>query len=393
MPQSVPELEPEKAHARAAGLVYVSDTDPGLRRKAAGTGYSYRDLDGGAISDKDTLKRVRALAVPPAWTDVWICSRPTGHIQATGRDARGRKQYIYHADWREVRDRNKYERILDFARLLPRIREAVARDMSKRGMPREKVLATVVSLLDKTLIRIGNDGYAKENGSYGLTTLRSRHLEVAGSEMRFQFKGKSGKTWRLSVRDRRIARIVRSIQELPGQHLFQYLDDEGAARSIDSTDVNEYLREIAGADVSAKDFRTWAGTVLAVLALSALESFSTQTQAKMNVRRAIEAVADTLGNTPTICRKCYIHPEIVACYLEGALPVVTAAQQYASSSHAAGRRGRRAEAAQAQARPATPAAPETFAGRAAATCRLNARNAEQYRWSASSPTFRDSDSS
>jgi DNA topoisomerase-1 len=325
MPHSVPELEPEKAHARAAGLSYVSDTGPGIRRKAAGTGYSYRNPDGGAISDKDTLKRVRSLAVPPAWADVWICPRPTGHIQATGRDARGRKQYIYHAHWREVRDRNKYERILDFARLLPRIRGRVAEDMSKRGMPREKVLATVVSLLDKTLIRIGNDGYARDNGSYGLTTLRSRHLEVAGSEMRFQFKGKSGKTWRLSVRDRRIARIVRSIQELPGQHLFQYLDDEGAARSIDSSDVNDYLREIAGADVSAKDFRTWAGTVLTVLALSALEAFSTQTQAKINVRRAIEAVADTLGNTPTICRKCYIHPEIVACYLEGVLPVVAAA--------------------------------------------------------------------
>lgn len=224
--------EPEKVHARAAGLVYVSDTEPGLRRKSAGTGFSYRLPSGKAIRDKETLARVRALAVPPAWTEVWICPHADGHIQATGRDARGRKQYIYHADWREVRDRNKYARILDFACLLPRIREAVARDMSRRGMPREKVLATVVSLLDKTLIRVGNDGYAKENGSYGLTTLRSRHLEVDGSEMRFHFKGKSGKTWRLNVRDRRIARIVRSIQDLPGQHLFQYLDDEGAARSL-----------------------------------------------------------------------------------------------------------------------------------------------------------------
>ena len=332
MPQSATPLDPEKAHARAAGLVYVSDTGPGIRRKAAGTGYSYRDPGGGAIADKDTLQRVRSLAVPPAWTDVWICPRPTGHIQATGRDARGRKQYIYHADWREVRDRNKYERILDFARLLPRIRQAVARDMSKRGTPREKVLATVVSLLDKTLIRVGNDGYAKENGSYGLTTLRSRHLEVDGSEMRFHFKGKSGKTWRLSMRDRRIARIVRSIQDLPGQSLFQYLDDDGATRTIDSADVNDYLREIAGADVSAKDFRTWAGTVLAVLALSALEAFASQTQAKMNVRRAIEAVAEKLGNTPTICRKCYIHPEIVACYMEGALPAVTVAGSASSAT-------------------------------------------------------------
>ena len=263
-------------------------------------GFAYYKPGGDRLRDDAALERIRKLAIPPAWTEVWICPKANGHLQATGRDARGRKQYIYHADWREVRDNNKYERVLDFARLLPRIRGRVAKDLSKRGMPREKVLAAVVSLLDKTLIRIGNDGYAKENGSYGLTTLRSRHLEVAGSEMRFQFKGKSGKTWRLSVRDRRIARIVRSIQELPGQHLFQYLDDDGAARSIDSTDVNEYLREIAGADVSAKDFRTWAGTVLTVLALSALEAFSTQTQAKMNVRRAIEAVADTLGNTPTI---------------------------------------------------------------------------------------------
>ena len=365
-----PELEPEKAHARAAGLVYVSDTGPGIRRKAAGTGYSYRDPDGGAISDKDTLKRVRSLAVPPAWTDVWICPRPTGHIQATGRDARGRKQYIYHADWREVRDRNKYERILDFARLLPRIRAAVARDMSKRGMPREKVLATVVSLLDKTLIRVGNDGYARDNGSYGLTTLRSRHLEVDGSEMRFHFKGKSGKTWRLSVRDRRIARIVRSIQDLPGQHLFQYLDDEGAARSIDSADVNDYLREIAGADVSAKDFRTWAGTVLAVLALSALEAFTTQTQAKMNVRRAIEAVAGQAGQHADHLPQV-LHSSRDRGLLHGRrTPGGDRGGQYVKR-HTAGRRGRRAEAAQAQARPATPAAPETCAGRAAAACRLS----------------------
>jgi len=325
MPQVSAPAEPEQAHARAAGLVYVSDTEPGLRRKAAGTGFSYRLPSGKPIKDKDTLARVRALAVPPAWTEVWICPHADGHIQATGRDARGRKQYIYHADWREVRDRSKYERMLDFARLLPRIRARIDKDMSRRGMPREKVLATVVSLLDKTLVRVGNGDYAKQNGSYGLTTLRSRHLEVAGTELRFHFKGKSGKTWRLSVKDRRIARVVRSIQELPGQHLFQYVDDEGAVRSIDSTAVNDYLREIAGPDVSAKDFRTWAGTVLAVLALSALGDFTSQTQAKMNVRRAIEAVAAKLGNTPTICRKCYIHPEIVASYMEGALPVVTVA--------------------------------------------------------------------
>jgi DNA topoisomerase I len=322
MSQASALAEPEKVHARAAGLVYVSDTEPGLRRKAAGTAFSYRLPDGKPVRDKDALARIRALAVPPAWIEVWICPSADGHIQATGRDARGRKQYIYHADWREVRDRSKYERMLDFARLLPRIRARVRDDMSRRGMPREKVLATVVSLLDKTLVRVGNDDYAKQNGSYGLTTLRSRHLELAGTELRFHFKGKSGKTWKLKVKDRRIAGVVRSIQDLPGQHLFQYLDDEGSVRSIDSTAVNDYLREIAGPDVSAKDFRTWAGTVLAALALSSLGEFTSQTQAKMNVRRAVEAVADKLGNTPTICRKCYIHPEIVACYMEGTLPPI-----------------------------------------------------------------------
>lgn len=315
---------PELLHARAAGLSYVSDDAPGIRRKARGTGFSYYLPDGSLVSDREALARVRALAVPPAWTEVWICTKANGHIQATGRDARGRKQYIYHADWRTVRDRDKFERILEFARLLPAIRGRVAQDMSRRGMPREKVLATVVSLLDKTLIRVGNDGYAKENGSYGLTTLRVRHLEIEGQELRFHFKGKSGKTWRLSMKDRRIARVVRSIQELPGQHLFQHVDDEGGVRAVDSSDVNEYLRDIAGADVSAKDFRTWAGTVLAVLALSELGPFASQTQAKMNLRRAIEAVATKLGNTPTICRKCYIHPEIMACYMDGALPAIRA---------------------------------------------------------------------
>jgi DNA topoisomerase-1 len=318
--------DPEKTHARAAGLVYVSDLEPGICRKVAGTGFSYWLRDGKLISDAGTLKRIRALAVPPAWTDVWICAKCNGHIQATGRDARGRKQYCYHADWRDVRDLNKYERILAFASLLPRIRRRIDEDMSKRGTPRAKVLATVVSLLDKTLIRVGNDEYAKENGSYGLTTLRTRHIEVEGAELRFHFKGKSGKTWRLRIRDRRVARVVRSIQELPGQHLFQYLDDDGTVRMVDSNDVNDYLREITGADVSAKDFRTWAGTVLAVMALGALEAFTTPTQAKMNVRRAIKAVAAKLGNTPTICRKCYVHPEIVTCYVDGILPSVRAGE-------------------------------------------------------------------
>src|SRR6185436_9161363 len=211
-----------------------------IRRAAKGTGFSYRGHGGKVISDKDTLKRIRGLAVPPAWTDVWICPKENGHIQATGRDARGRKQYRYHPDWQDYRDRNKYERILDFARALPRIRERVARDMAKRGARREKVLATVVCLLDRTLIRVGNNEYAKNNGSYGLTTLRARHLAIEGSELRFNFKGKSGKTWRLCVKDRRIARVAREIQELPGQQLFQYVDDDGVVRSVDSADVNDY---------------------------------------------------------------------------------------------------------------------------------------------------------
>jgi DNA topoisomerase I len=321
MPQ-IPIAEPEKAHARAAGLIYVSDLEPGIHRKVSGTGFSYYLPNGNLISDADTLKRIRALAVPPAWTDVWICPKSNGHIEATGRDARGRKQYCYHADWRDVRDRNKFERILEFASLLPRIRQRVDKDLTKRGMTRQKVLATLVSLLDKTLIRVGNGEYARENGSYGLTTLCTRHIEVEGAELRFHFKGKSGKTWRLRIRDRRVARVVRSIQELPGQHLFQYLDGDGTVRSVDSNDVNDYLRDVAGADVSAKDFRTWAGTVLAAMALGALEAFTTQAQAKLNIRRAIEAVAAKLGNTPTICRKCYVHPEIVTCYMEGILPTV-----------------------------------------------------------------------
>jgi DNA topoisomerase I len=324
MLDSQPTAEPQEMHARAAGLSYVSDTEPGIRRRAKGRGFSYYAAAGRRILDQRTLQRIRSLAVPPAWTEVWICPDGSGHIQATGRDARGRKQYRYHDDWRQVRDRNKYARIIDFARLLPAIRERVAGDMSKRGAPREKVLATVVSLLDKTLIRVGNGEYAKENGTYGLTTLRSTHLDIDGSELRFNFKGKRGKTWRLSVKDRRIARVVREIQDLPGQHLFQHVDDAGVCRSIDSSDVNEYLREISGSEVSAKDFRTWAGTVLAAMALSAVGPFANKAQAKANVRRAVEGVASRLHNTATICRQCYIHPEIIACYLEGSFPVVAA---------------------------------------------------------------------
>jgi DNA topoisomerase-1 len=292
-------------------LTYASDTAPGIRRVRKGKGFSYRDPKGQSVTEAATLARIRKLAIPPAWTDVWISPDPAGHIQATGRDARGRKQYRYHSGWTEHRDRDKYDHILAFARMLPRIRDRIAEDMGKRGAVREKVLATVVHLLDRTLIRVGNPEYAKENGSFGLTTLRNRHVAVEGAELRFDFKGKSGKTWRLQVKDRRIARIARSLQELPGQQLFQYLGDEGEVRSVTSDDVNAYLREIAGPDVSAKDFRTWAGTVLAAIALGAAGPFASPTEAKRKIKQAIAAVAQKLGNTPTICRKCYVHPEVV----------------------------------------------------------------------------------
>jgi DNA topoisomerase-1 len=313
-------VDPRDA-AESAGLVYVSDEEPGIRRRKAGKGFSYLKADGTPVKDPATLKRIRSLAIPPAYTDVWICPKANGHIQATGRDAKGRKQYRYHPRFREVRESTKYEHMLEFARGLPAIREKVAEHMALRGLPREKVLATVVHLLETTLIRVGNEDYAKQNKSYGLTTLRNRHVEVNGSELRFDFKGKSGKTWKLKVKDRRIAKIIRALQDLPGQDLFQYIDDEGERQSVTSADVNAYLREITGQDITAKDFRTWAGTVLAALALTEFETFDSDAKAKKNVRAAIEKVAARLGNTPTICRKCYIHPEILSSYVEGSLLV------------------------------------------------------------------------
>jgi DNA topoisomerase-1 len=311
-------VDPRDA-AESAGLVYVSDERRGIQREKAGDGFSYLKPNGEPVQDTTMLERIRKLAIPPAWTDVWICPKANGHIQATGRDARGRKQYRYHPQFREVRESTKYEHMMEFARALPEIRAKLADHMALRGLPREKVLATVVHLLETTLIRVGNDDYAKTNKSYGLTTLRDPHIKVNGSQLRFQFKGKSGKTWRLQVRDRRIARIVKACQELPGQELFQYTDDGGELRDVTSADVNAYLREITGRDITAKDFRTWAGTVLAALALREFESFDTQAAAKKNVRAAIESVASRLGNTPTICRKCYVHPELLAAYAEGGL--------------------------------------------------------------------------
>ena len=263
--------------------------------------------------------RIKRLAIPPAWTDVWICPTRDGHIQATGRDARGRKQYRYHPDFMKARDATKYERILDFAHALPAIRRRVARDMARRGLPFEKVVATVVHLLDSTLIRVGNADYARQNGSFGLTTLRDRHVAVERGALRFEFKGKSGKTWRLKLSDRRAARIVKSCQDLPGQHLFQFIDADGSRRAVGSADVNHWLRDVSGRDITAKDFRTWAGTVLAAIALREFEAVDSAATAKANVREAIERVARRLGNTPTICRKCYVHPEILTSYLDGAL--------------------------------------------------------------------------
>ncbi len=303
----------------SAGLVYVTDEERGIRRERKGDAFEYFRPNGERLRDEAALERIRKLAIPPAYTDVWICTKANGHLQATGRDARGRKQYRYHPQFREVRESTKYERMLEFARTLPAIRAKLAEHMALRGLPREKVLATVVHLLETTLIRVGNDDYAKQNKSYGLTTLRNPHVKVDGSELRFQFKGKSGKTWRLQVKDRRIAKIVRACQELPGQRLFQYKDEAGEVREVTSADVNAYLREITGADITAKDFRTWAGTVLAALALREFEAFDSQAAQKKNLKAAIERVAARLGNTPTICRKCYIHPEVLNAYVEGQL--------------------------------------------------------------------------
>jgi len=307
--------------ASAAGLRHVSDETPGITRRRSGTGFAYRDARGQPVKDKAVLARIRSLAIPPAWTGVWICPRENGHIQATGRDAKGRKQYRYHPDWRVARDSTKYAHIMEFAHGLPALRAKVDEDMARPGLGRDKVLATVVHLLDTTLIRVGNEDYAQSNQSYGLTTLRNRHVAVKGTELRFEFRGKSGKDWSLKLRDRRVARVVRACQDLPGQELFQYLDDEGARHSIDSADVNAYLRAASGHDITAKDFRTWAGTVLAAMALSEFEKFDSDAAAKRNVKAAIEHASARLGNTPAICRKCYVHPEVLDGYMQGALLV------------------------------------------------------------------------
>jgi DNA topoisomerase-1 len=303
--------------AASAGLHYTSDTRPGIRRKRAGKGFSYTDADGHRINDRTSLQRIRRLAIPPAWTDVWISPDPLGHVQATGRDVRGRKQYRYHERWREVRDENKYGRMLDFAKVLPRIRARTSEDLAKPGLPREKVLAAVVRLLEKTLIRVGNEEYARENNSFGLTTMRGRHVKVSGSRIGFRFRGKSRIEHEVHIVDRRLARVIVRCGDLPGQDLFQYIDEDGEPHPIDSDDVNAYIREISDVDFTAKDFRTWAGTVLAARALQEVAAFDSEAQAKKNVVQAIETVAKRLGNTRAICRKCYVHPAIIDAYLDG----------------------------------------------------------------------------
>jgi DNA topoisomerase I len=314
----VPNTDPPAA-AKAAGLRYVHDDRPGIQREPARDGFRYLDAKGEPVEDEATLKRIKSLAIPPAWTDVWICPQANGHLQATGRDARGRKQYRYHPKWREVRDEVKYERMIKFGKALPQIRKEVDRALSLPGLPREKVLATIVYLLEATMMRIGNDEYARENKSYGLTTLRNRHVKIDGSEVEFRFRGKSGVVHDVKVHDRRLARIIQRTRDLPGQDLFQYLDEDGETHTVGSADVNDYLRTITGEDYTAKDFRTWSGTVLAAMALQEFEAVDSDTQAKKNVVRAIESVAERLGNTPSVCRKCYVHPAVLDAYLDGTM--------------------------------------------------------------------------
>jgi DNA topoisomerase-1 len=305
--------------ARFAGLRYVTPELPGIRRRRAGKGFAYYNPDGSLLRDRAALARIRALALPPAWRSVWICARPDGHLQAVGVDARGRKQYRYHARWREVRDETKYNRMVLFGSLLPRVRERVEAHLALPGLPREKVLATVLRLLEATLIRVGNEEYARANRSFGLTTLQNRHVEIHGARVMFSFRGKSGVRHTIPLRDRRLARILARCRDLPGYELFQYVDVDGSLQRVDSADVNAYLRELSGEDFTAKDFRTWAGTVLAAAALRELPVDGPDAERKRLVAGAIAQVAERLGNTPSVCRKCYVHPEVIGAYLDGSL--------------------------------------------------------------------------
>ena len=305
--------------AKAAGLRYVSDAKPGIQRKRRGEGFRYVDANGKAIRDQETLGRIKSLVIPPAWQDVWICPNPNGHLQSTGRDAKGRKQSRYHPRWREVRDETKYERMMEFGKALPSIRERVQHDLALPGLPRNKVLATIVRLMETTFIRVGNEEYARKNKSYGLTTMRNKHVDVDGSSVRFEFQGKSGVKHAIDLEDRRLAKIIKRCLDLPGYELFQYLDPHGERHSVDSSDVNDYLREISNEHFTAKDFRTWAGSVLACMTLREFEAYNSETQAKKNVLAAIKTVAGRLGNTPSVCRKCYVHPAVLESYLSGSM--------------------------------------------------------------------------
>jgi DNA topoisomerase-1 len=321
--------------ARAAGLRYTTDDKPGLRRVKRGGAFRYLDARGKPVKSKD-VSRIRALVIPPAWTDVWISPDPLGHLQATGRDVRGRKQYRYHAKWREVRDGTKYGRMIEFGQALPGIRRRTDTDLRRPGLPRPKVLAAVVKLLEKTFIRVGNDEYARDNKSFGLTTMRDGHVKVSGSTVKFLFRGKSGVEHDLKLDDRRLARIVKQCRDLPGQELFQYRNDRGAVVDIGSADVNAYLKDVTGEDFTSKDFRTWAGTVLAAKLLRDYESVDSEAHAKKNIVEAIEQVAKRLGNTRAVCRKCYVHPAVIDAYLDGSM-MKTVAQRARRTARAVGR--------------------------------------------------------
>ncbi|MGZ3664619.1 MAG: DNA topoisomerase IB [Ktedonobacterales bacterium] len=317
-PQQTIPIDPVDS-AKMAGLRYVTDTGPGIRRERVGESFSYIGLDGKPIRDSKELDRIKSLGIPPAWTDVWICPNPLGHLQATGRDTKGRKQYRYHPRWREVRDATKYDRMIVFGTMLPMIRAHISADLAHPGLPRNKVLAAVVRLLDETYIRVGNEEYVRENNSYGLTTLQRQHVQVKGSKLHFQFRGKHGKEFSIEVQDPRVAQIIKRCQELPGHELFEYVDYDGKVRSVESFDVNTYLREISGQEFTAKYFRTWAGTVITAYTLTQFEPVNSETQAKKNIAQAIKAASQRLGNTPAICRKCYVHPGVLDAYLDGSL--------------------------------------------------------------------------
>lgn len=317
--------------AEIVGLRYVSDGIPGIQRQRVGRGFCYIDAEGNKICEETEITRIKALIIPPAWTNVWICPHPHGHLQATGRDAKGRKQYRYHPRWRKIRSQTKFNRMIAFGQALPHIREQVQKDLTRRGLPKEKVLAVLVKLLEVTKIRVGNQQYAQNNKSFGLTTMRDRHVDISGAKVKFKFRGKSGVDHEIEMSDRKLAKIVKRCQEIPGQELFQYWDEDGKHQSIDSGDVNNYLCEVTSFDFTAKDFRTWFGTVLATEEFYELGKFESQKQAKKNITQAIKNVAQELGNRPATCRKYYVHPAIIQAYTTGNLLKILEKQEKISS--------------------------------------------------------------